>query len=310
MVVILCVMCFHVHGQNVGWHLDSLEFLIGDQTALHLELITNESIEQFNPKVELLTAGGVEFVRKKELRKSQQGGQYHSSQDIIIALFDTGYIEVPAMPIQWSENGQIKYDTLPAIPIHVSGHIEDRPDIAPIKPIVREPWNFFKSPWWYLLLGALVLCGIVWLVYRRLRKRDQVHTEDPDLSEMRDVRTPYQRALDRLDELGSLAVDSDHRTTKDYLSSISTIIRQYLDEAWQISAPESTTDEIIHALSQSQKVPSTLIATLANYLRRIDMIKFAKMVAMAEEKTHAATTAKDVLSAFHQEQFTLTDEEE
>ena len=92
---------------------------------------------------------------------------------------------------------------------------------------------------------------------------------------------PHVVAIKALEELGhrKLWQNGKHKL---YYSSLTEILRVYIDGRWDIGALEMTTDEIISAL-RDVELPHQSRSALIAILRSADMVKFAKATPDAEE---------------------------
>ncbi len=87
------------------------------------------------------------------------------------------------------------------------------------------------------------------------------------------VTRPHEIALQYLEEAREL-IDPDH--AREYCFEVSKIIRRYIEERFNIQAPQLTTEEFLHELADS---PDALLAShrvlLADFLQHCDLAKFA-----------------------------------
>jgi hypothetical protein len=87
------------------------------------------------------------------------------------------------------------------------------------------------------------------------------------------VMRPHEIALQYLEEAREL-IDPDH--AREYCFEVSKIIRRYIEERFNIHAPQLTTEEFLHELAES---PEALLAShralLGDFLQHCDLAKFA-----------------------------------
>lgn len=57
---------------------------------------------------------------------------------------------------------------------------------------------------------------------------------------------------------------------------VSNAVRTYLEQQFQLHAPERTTEEFLHELQSSNRLADNVKASLGEFLSRCDMVKFAK----------------------------------
>lgn len=79
---------------------------------------------------------------------------------------------------------------------------------------------------------------------------------------------------------------------KQYYSSLTDILRQYILRRYDVGAMEMTTDEILSSLNEKQ-VDKPLVMSLTEVLRDADLVKFAKAMPEAERNEAAYSTVWD-----------------
>ena len=129
--------------------------------------------------------------------------------------------------------------------------------------------------WICLLLGALLLLCFIWLAGRLWRKKGKQIPPAPQ-------KLPWETALDmmgRLERGGYV----QQGLVKEYYSQLSDIVRRYIEERFNVRAPEMTTEEFMNAVRFSDKLTSGQQAFLQEFLNASDMVKFAKFVPSVEQ---------------------------
>jgi hypothetical protein len=134
-------------------------------------------------------------------------------------------------------------------------------DIRDLKPPVDIPtgWEWL---WW--TLGALVVAAVVafaiWWWWRRANR-----PQPPPLI------PPHVRARERLNR----ALDLIHEP-KPFCIEVSDAMRVYLEERFQLHAPERTTEEFLLELQSSDLLNDGQKQRLAEFLSQCDLVKFAR----------------------------------
>ena len=125
-----------------------------------------------------------------------------------------------------------------------------------------------------LILLGLLIWWLVWYIRNKWQARERIVKPAPKLP-------PHVVAIKALDELKNrkLWQNGKHKL---YYSSLTEILRVYIDGRWDIGALEMTTDEIISAL-RDVELPHQSRSALIAILRSADMVKFAKATPDAEE---------------------------
>ncbi len=121
------------------------------------------------------------------------------------------------------------------------------------------------SRWHYALLGL----GILWLglgvaLLRRLRARDKIARK----------RSAYDTAVARLVALESGGAP-DGVAVDPWFVELSGIVRRYLEDRYDIAAPERTTEEFLTEAAKAVELTSEHRVLLSAFLDRCDRVKFA-----------------------------------
>ncbi len=135
---------------------------------------------------------------------------------------------------------------------------------------------------WKYLLGivlSLVAGGAAFFVVKRIQNKN--------LTEEDLYKTPLEKVTKKLQLLDSkrLVLNGD---VKSYYSEMTDVIRDYIEEVFEIPAKESTTSEVIQMLFQTiQSKKIQLSKESVNDLKRVlqtaDLVKFAKSEPMISE---------------------------
>ena len=130
-----------------------------------------------------------------------------------------------------------------------------------IKPPVEIPsgWIWIISAVAVLLLAAL----IYWMWHSWQVRRAQASFVPPI--------PPHVRAKQKLQE--ALALIGQPRP---FCILVSDTVRFYLEERFEFRAPERTTEEFLHELQATHLLTSEQKRSLADFLQRCDLVKFAK----------------------------------
>jgi len=134
-------------------------------------------------------------------------------------------------------------------------------DIRPIKSPLPV-----GSAWWVLIL--ILIVALISLIMAVIIKKRQKHKA----AFQNNTKINYvQLAREQLSAAEKLMSDS-----RLFCFTISTILRQYLENEHQLRAPERTTEEFLIELKESNKLKPRLKAMLSDFLVRCDLVKFAK----------------------------------
>lgn len=135
-------------------------------------------------------------------------------------------------------------------------------EIRDIKGPVHIPpgWLWF---WWTLaVLAAVIVAYFAWRCWRKHRTKPK----PPEI-----IVPPHVRARNRLREALGLI-----RDPKPFCILVSDTLRVYLEERFDLRAPERTTEEFLEELQSSSVLSLSQKQALGDFLMRCDLVKFAR----------------------------------
>jgi hypothetical protein len=135
-------------------------------------------------------------------------------------------------------------------------------DIRDIRDPVPIPGGWLWAAW---LLGAGALVALAWLAWKRLRLRPARRIPAPVIPPHERARRKLQDALDLLDQ------------PKPFCTLVSDAVRLYLEERFDLRAPERTTEEFLEELRNTRHLTPPQKDSLAEFLARCDLVKFARV---------------------------------
>ena len=137
----------------------------------------------------------------------------------------------------------------------------DVADLRPPKPPVELPDPYF---WWYVAGGTVLVLAVAALAWWWWRRRAAVMTLVP-------VVPPHVRAKQRLAEALQLISDANA-----FCTEVSLAARCYLEERFNLRAPERTTEEFLVELRASHHLTRDQKESLGQFLESCDLVKFAR----------------------------------
>jgi hypothetical protein len=155
---------------------------------------------------------------------------------------------------------------------------------ADLRPAAGElDANVGQWPWWYYALGGML---VIWLVLGvvligRLRARKKI---------VRKL-TAYDNAVSRLANLEASGAPASN-SADPWFVELSSIVRRYLEDRYDIAAPDRTTEEFLVEAAKAPELTSDHRALLSAFLDRCDRVKFAGYQPEGEESLATLKAAR------------------
>ena len=140
--------------------------------------------------------------------------------------------------------------------------------------LLEPPEPFRINPW--MLAAAVGVLLLLWFFVRYLRTTRGARVQ---------ARAAEQAYTDALADLERLFALVDREESRPYAIESSAIIRRYIETRFALSAPRRSTEEFLVEAQQSPKLAAAHQASLREYLRVCDLLKFARTSANRTELT-------------------------
>lgn len=254
--------------KQVVTSIDTIKNKIGAEFKLSIKTTVDTSSKVIFPK--LKNFGALEVIQSYPIDTIKMDDRYELIKKYGLTQFDSGRYVVPSIKI-FINSKPFMTDSLliEVVPVQVDTLKQKMFDIKD----VAAADNGIGDWWKYLLIIALI-AGIGAFIYWFIKKRQEKKLQQEI------YKTPIERATSLLDTLEKKELWQKGEV-KAYYSELTDIARNYIEEAIEIPAMESTTSELILGLrAASVKKKMTLsqeiILDLERVLKQADLVKFAK----------------------------------
>jgi len=267
---------------QVSAKVDARQITVGDQVRMFIEAKPDKN-ERLIWAAIPDTFNNLEVVEKGKIDTTTTDGITTYKQRLLITGWDSGMFTIPAFEFTSApKTGQPYNVTTDSFAIIVQTVPVDT--TQPFRPIVdiMEVKTTWRDYIWYIL-GGLLAIGLIAFVIYYFRKNKK--TDIPKQAPPKYVETPNEKALRMLAELEQKQLwQNDH--VKQYYTELTDILRIYIEERFNTSAMELTSDELLLVIRKHKEMMRHHEA-LSTVLRTADMAKFAKAQPLPQEHTDA-----------------------
>lgn len=276
---LLMAASLSVSAQTVEQKIDSLQLLIGQQTALHLSVTANRGqqivMPSFKPSQQLIP--GVEVVEQSKGDTTDiDDNRIQVRRDYILTSFDEKVYAIPALKVKVdgkSYQGNplaLKVLTVPVDTIHPN-------QFYPPKDVQDNPflWSEWSGIFWLSIL-MLLLCGAIYYLLLRLKQNKPIITTFRIIK-----RVPaHEKALGEINVIKQQRSENQE-SQKEYYTRLTNTLREYIVNRFGFNAMEMTSAEIIERLQAAGD--QKMIDELKQLFRTADLVKFAKYETLIDE---------------------------
>ena len=201
-----------------------------------------------------------------------------------LTAWDTGKFTTPNFSFEIMKDNEVDYSfQLEPIDFEIVSILTtiDQAEFKDIKgPIpVKNIFPFRKILYVFLLLVLMVAIILTW------RKRISPEYEKINYDFLED---PYERASRRIKELDSSVL------TKEYYSTLSHVLREYIETKYFVRTLEMTTEEIENAIEIFQFEEENFIKII-NFLKKSDQVKYARHAPIPEKMIQDKNEVEEII---------------
>lgn len=180
-------------------------------------------------------------------------------------------------------DGNEKAQALPELTLHVQSTLSEASanKLSDIKGLAKPPFRISPKVWVPLLVALLALiAGLLTLLF--MKKPKAIFGSEP-------VIPPHITAHLALD-----ALRGEKWMPEPFFVKLSLILRTYLEDRFDLNAPESTTEELAAKLNHDTRLTLKDQTTLREFFTQADLVKFAR----AGAEQDVMRTAFDTIETF------------
>ena len=265
----------HVHSS-----VDRKSILIGDRIKYNIQVKGPAGFEVQMPVFQDGSIGEFEIKDSAERAKNGFFGRRTIENWYYITTYSVGKKTIPQAEVKFRPKGAKDWSVKMAGPIDISvasllppgGTAKDIRD-------VKGPLSFYEIKWIIvlgILMGLVILVFLI-LLYRKMKQNIP-------------VRLPHETAMEEIEAIRALLLRGGD--VKEYYAGISDCVRRYIERAFNLRAPEMTTEEFLNSLRDSTALSLGQKDLLKGFLAACDLVKFAKYAPAQAETENIYTTAR------------------
>lgn len=289
---------------------DSTLMLIGGQMNLTLEVAQPKGLRVIFPQFGDTITKDIEIVEKSDPDTTDLGNDRISVKQILrITSFDSGLHYIPPIEFELAteQARQIKKtNPIGLMVVNPFEEVDPQKGIADIKGPVNTPFKLSELyrflPW--ILGGLLLAILIAAAIYFYVKRKNPIKA----FIKEKPKEPAHVVALKELDHLKDEKLWQKGKV-KEFHSTLTDILRKYLQDRYGIPALEQITPEIMNSLSKVDLPDDKIADRLKQVLELADLVKFAKMEPLPDENDLSLMNAYFFVNQTKFEEQTLSEEE-
>ena len=238
-------------------------------------------------------------LRVRQPGSKERVRRYNLRGSVVLVPFEEGTYRLPDIVVLRGGKDTLVFEGLDldvkTMPVDTATY-----QLHDIKGQMRYPLTPREvAPWvmaFWLAAGLVILVVCLLLVRKRRATGEAAAVRDP-------AHVVALRALDKWRDEAFWAPERQ----KAFYSGITDTLKTYIEERFDVDAPEMTTAELFDALRDEKSIPADLREELRGVFECADFVKFAKHVASGEENARALPTAVRFVNSTYQ---TVLEEEQ
>lgn len=254
--------------QSLETKIDTTKNKIGAQFTLTFKVKGKPTTKVVFPKA--TNFGALEVIESYPIDTIKEESNYELIKKYGLTQFDSGKYVIPKIPVL-VDNKTLFSDSIKVevFNVKVDTLKQKMYDIKPVIAVQRP-----MGDWWKYILAVLLISGVLYAAYYFWKKNQKPKEVEITYS------SPIEKATSLLQQLETKKW-LEKGEIKEYYSELTDIAREYIEEAIEIPAKESTTSELIAGLRAASnkkklKLSKDTLEGLEKVLKQADLVKFAK----------------------------------
>jgi hypothetical protein len=279
---------------------DSTKIKIGEEILYTINVQSDSTDVVVFPEEQ--TFAPLEMIESYKTDTKFEGNKYRLIKKYGLTQFDSGHYTIPPQRILINN----KPFLTDSIKVQVNDVVVDTTkqkmfDIKPAVEVKGPRFDWLSLLYW--LVPIILIVGIAIYLFRRKKRKDAAQKQLP----------PYEEAIVALKTLDNSQLLKENKS-KEYYSSLTEIVKRYLDREVDEAALESTSDELITRLMMHKDAGSfdfdlETIRKLDSIFKRADLVKFAKMNQESGQAEVDRNTIEEIINETHEAVPEPTEEE-
>lgn len=271
---------------EVSASVDKDKVTIGDKITYTLTVQAPKNIEINFPEF----AQNLGDFAVKDFGSSERGWFKAKTyrQWYVLDTYVSGKYLIPPSLIKYRKGGEEEWQeaSTDEVSIEVESILESAEDKRDIREIAGPIEFLVKIPWYVWVIIALIVLaiGFVFFLFKRKKAKSTIIPPRP----------AHEIAYEALEALRQKEY-LKRKEYKLYYIELSDIVRRYLENRFNLRAPEMTTEEFLNSVKDDKALSYEHKSLLRDFLSHCDLVKFAKYEPAEKEADLSFESAKKLI---------------
>lgn len=293
-------LCSFLSFSQVTSSIDSTKIKIGEEILYTINVQADSTDVVVFPEEQ--TFAPLEMIESYKTDTTFEASKLRLIKKYGLTQFDSGHYTIPPQ--------RVLINNKPFLTDSIKVEVADVPvdttkqkmfDIKPAVEVKSPPFDWILLLYW--VVPILLIVGLAIYLFRRKKRKEAAQRQLP----------PYEEAIVALKQLDNSQLLKENKS-KEYYSSLTEIVKRYLDREVDEAALESTSDELITRLMMHKDAGNfdfdlETIRKLDAIFKRADLVKFAKMNQASGQAEVDRKTIEEIINETHEAVPEPTEEE-